>query len=124
MWFLYLVLTAPPPDDLPRSTGAVEEPVEEADSEDDDSIAVGDGELSVVDSRERRQQQEEDGDDDDDVGGGAECVEGVEVIEGILCRDDIAAVVSELPAMRKRADRQLPSFLSSSSPPLPFDILQ
>ena len=103
MWFLYLVLTAP--DDLARSTGAVEDPVEEADSEDDDSVAEGDADELVADVvagdlREHRQQQdgsaaigeEQDGDDDDGgeggVGGALE--EGVEVVDGLLCRDDIA----------------------------------
>ena len=119
MWFLYLILTAPRPADLPRITGAVEEPVEEADSE-DDSIEVGDAADVASDCRELRQQQEEDGDDD------GEGAEGVEVIdEGLLCRDDIAPAVSELPAMRKRgASERTGNFLPSYLPPLPFDILQ
>ena len=80
MWFLYLVLT--PPADLPRITGAVEDPVEEADSE-DDSVAVGDAEPDVDAEASDRREQRQQHDDKEDVGGG---VEGVEVIEGLLCR--------------------------------------
>ena len=113
--------------------------MEEADSEEDadaDSVAEGDAEPTADAVREHRQQQ------DDrmmgDGGGGAVEVEGVEVIEGLLCRDDIAPppplrdepTVSELSAMRKWHHRQmpiplsLPSFLASYPTLPPFDILQ
>ena len=85
MWFLYLLL------DLDRSTGAVEDPVDEADSEeeeDDDEESAAEGAAADV-RREQRQQQE--GSMVGEGAGGAVEVEGVEQpIEDLLCRDDIA----------------------------------
>ena len=85
MWFLYLL------PDLTRSTGAVEDPVDEADSEEDDeeeSAAEGVAKADV--RREQRQQQEGSMVAGEGVGGAVVEVEGVEPIEDLLCRDDIA----------------------------------
>ena len=86
MWFLYLLL------DLTRSTGAVEDPVEEADSEDDDDEEESDAEgVATADVRREQRQQQEGSMVGEGVGGAAVVeVEGVEPIEDLLCRDDIA----------------------------------
>ena len=85
MWFLYLLL------DLTRSTGAVEDPVEEADSEeDDDEESAAEG-VAKADVRREQRQQQEGSMVGEGVGGAAVVeVEGVEPIEDLLCRDDIA----------------------------------
>ena len=86
MWFLYLL------PDLTRSTGAVEDPVDEADSEveDDDEESAAEGVAKADVRREQRQQQEGSMVAGEGVGGAVVEVEGVEPIEDLLCRDDIA----------------------------------
>ena len=86
MWFLYLL------PDLARSTGAVEDPVDEADSEeeDDDEESAAEG-VAKADVRREQRQQQEGSMVGEGVGGAAvEVEEGVEPIEDLLCRDDIA----------------------------------
>ena len=84
MWFLYLL------PDLARSTGAVEDPVDEADSEEDDEEESAAEGVTAADVLREQRQQQEGSMVGEGVGGAVVEVEGVEPIEDLLCRDDIA----------------------------------